>query len=58
MDIYVQTSASRTEIGGLEPWRERLKVSVIARPRAGEANREVLHALAEWMGLSLSLIHI
>ena len=50
IDIYVQASANRIEIIGIEPWRERLKISVTARPRGGEANREVLQALAEWSG--------
>ena len=58
IDIYVQTSANRTEIIGIEPWRERLKISVTARPRGGDANREVLQALAEWMGARVSELSI
>ena len=58
VDIYVQASANRTEIIGIELWRERLKVSVTARPRGGEANREVLEALAEWTGASVSELSI
>ena len=58
LDIYVQPSASRTEIVGIEPWRERLKISVIARPHGGEANREVLQALAEWTGARASELSI
>ena len=58
VDIYVQASANRTEIIGIEPWRERLKISVTARPRGGDANREVLQALAEWMGARVSELSI
>ena len=58
IDIYVQASANRTEIIGIEPWRERLKISVTARPRGGEANREVLQALAEWTGARASDLSI
>jgi uncharacterized protein (TIGR00251 family) len=58
IDIYVQASANRTEIIGIEPWRERLKISVTARPRGGDANREVLQALAEWMGARVSELSI
>ena len=58
LDIYVQASANRTEIIGIEPWRERLKISVTARPRGGEANREVLQALAEWTGARASELSI
>jgi len=58
VDIYVQASANRTEIIGIEPWRERLKISVTARPRGGEANREVLQALAEWTGVRVSEMSI
>ena len=58
VDIYVQASANRTEIIGIEPWRERLKISVTARPRGGEANREVLQALAEWTGAMVSELSI
>jgi len=58
LDIYVQPSASRTEIVGIEQWRERLKISVIARPHGGEANREVLQALAGWTGVSVSEMSI
>ena len=54
IDIYVQPSASRIEIVGIEPWRERLKISVTARPRGGEANQEVLQALAQWIGVGIS----
>ena len=54
VDIYVQASANRIEIIGIEPWRERLKISVTARPRGGEANQEVLQALAQWIGVSIS----
>ena len=58
IDIYVQASANRIEIIGIEPWRERLKISVTARPRGGDANREVLQALAEWMGARVSELSI
>ena len=58
VDIYVQASANRTEIIGIESWRECLKISVTARPRGGEANREVLQALAEWTGASVSELSI
>ncbi len=58
VDIYVQASANRIEIIGIEPWRERLKISVTARPRGGEANREVLQALAEWTGARVSELSI
>jgi|TARA_B100000959_G_scaffold251669_1_gene281165 hypothetical protein len=58
LDIYVQASANKTEICGIEPWRERLKISVTARPRGGEANREVLQALAEWTGKRVSELSI
>jgi len=58
LDIYVQASANRTEIIGIEPWRERLKISVTARPRGGEANREVLQALAEWTSARASELSI
>ena len=58
LDIYVQASANRIEIIGIEPWRERLKISVTARPRGGDANREVLQALAEWMGARVSELSI
>ncbi len=58
IDIYVQASANRTEIIDIEPWRERLKISVTARPRGGDANREVLQALAEWMGARVSELSI
>ena len=58
LDIYVQPSARRTEIGGIELWRERLKISVTARPRGGKANREVLQALAEWTGVGVSEMSI
>jgi len=58
VDIYVQASANRTKIIGIEPWRERLKISVTARPRGGEANREVLQALAEWTGVRVSELSI
>jgi hypothetical protein len=58
IDIYVQASANRTEIIGFELWRERLKISVTARPRGGEANREVLQALAEWSGARVSELSI
>ena len=58
VDIYVQASANRTEIVGIEPWRECLKISVTARPRGGEANREVLQALAEWMSVRVSELSI
>jgi len=58
VDIYVQASANRTKIIGIEPWRERLKISVTARPRGGEANREVLQALAEWTGVRASELSI
>ena len=58
IDIYVQASANRTEIIGIEPWRKRLKISVTARPRGGDANREVLQALAEWTGSRVSELSI
>ena len=58
VDIYVQASSNRTEIIGFERWRERLKISVTARPRGGEANREVLQALAEWSGARVSELSI
>ena len=58
VDIYVQASANRTEIIGIELWRERLKISVTARPRGGEANREVLQALAEWTGARVADLSI
>ena len=58
VDIYVQASANRTGIVGIELWRERLKISVTARPRGGEANREVLQALAERTGARVSELSI
>tara|TARA_Y100000758_G_scaffold240532_1_gene176543 strand:+ start:332 stop:631 length:300 start_codon:yes stop_codon:yes gene_type:complete len=58
VDIYVQASANRTGIVGIELWRERLKISVTARPRGGEANREVLQALAEWTGARVADLSI
>jgi len=58
VDIYVQASGNRTKIIGIESWRERLKISVTARPRGGEANREVLQALAEWTGVRASELSI
>ena len=58
VDIYVQASANETEIIGIEPWRERLKITVTARPRGGQANREVLQALAEWTGARASELSI
>jgi uncharacterized protein (TIGR00251 family) len=48
----------RIEGIGIESWRERLKISVTARPRGGEANREVLQALAEWTGVRVSEMSI
>jgi uncharacterized protein (TIGR00251 family) len=47
MAIEVQPGASRQGIVGFNTWRDRLSVAVKAEAQGGQANRAVLHVLAQ-----------
>jgi uncharacterized protein (TIGR00251 family) len=55
-DVLVQPRASRDRIGPVH--EDRLKVAVTAAPTEGEANRAVVAALAQALGVPRSAITI
>lgn len=47
IDIQVSPGALRSGIKAINTWRNRLEVSVRAKPKRGDANREVVGLLAD-----------
>jgi len=58
IDLVVMTSAPRTEIRGVDPWRHALRLRVAAPARSGEANREIVYFLADLLGVPSSDVTI
>ena len=58
LDLIVTPSATRTEIGGVDPWRHGVAVRVAAKPAAGAANAELLRYLAQRFGVPRSSLQI
>jgi uncharacterized protein (TIGR00251 family) len=56
--VEVSTSASRTEISGVNPWRKAVKVRVAAQARDGAANEELTRYLSERLGVPRSGVRI
>ena len=58
VDFEVTAGSPVTSIFGVNKWRERVKASVAANPKDGEANRELLRFLAEVFGVPSSSIRL
>lgn len=56
--VYIQPSASRSEVTGLFGDPARLKLKIKAPPRDGEANDEVVSFVAKLLGISRSRVGI
>jgi uncharacterized protein (TIGR00251 family) len=49
--VNIQPGAKRSEVIGIEAWRDSLKVAVSARPIEGAANAELIALIADWAGV-------
>jgi uncharacterized protein (TIGR00251 family) len=56
LDIEVSAGASADSVDGVNPWRKRIKVSVAAEAREGEANRALLKFLAKVFHVPMAAI--
>lgn len=56
MGVRVSPSAPQTALRGL--YGERLKVSVSAAPEDNRANRQLVEALAGWLGLQCDKVRV
>ena len=51
IDLDVNPGSSRLGIKGYEPWRKRITVDLMAQPRDGKANAELVGYLADMLEL-------
>jgi len=58
VDFEVTAGSPVTSIVGVNKWRERVKASVAAKAKDGEANRELLRFLAEVFEVPSSSIRL
>ena len=58
LDIEVQPGSSRQGIVGINQWRSKLSVAVMAEAQKGKANEAVLHVLAKTLALTKSDLEI
>lgn len=58
VDLEVSASAFRAGLSSINPWRKRLGISVKAKPKKGEANKEIIELLAETFDVSTNDITI
>ncbi|HIF46681.1 MAG TPA: YggU family protein [Candidatus Poseidoniales archaeon] len=49
--VDIQPGAKRSEVVGIEAWRNSLKVAISARPIEGAANAELIALIAKWAGV-------
>jgi hypothetical protein len=49
--VDIQPGAKRSEVIGIEAWRDCLRVAVSARPIEGAANVELIALIADWAGV-------
>lgn len=54
--VYVQPKAKRNEVGGIDEWRGRLKVTIKAPPVEGKANRELVKFLSKLLDAEVELV--
>lgn len=51
LELHVEPGASEPSFGPYDPWRQRIRLSVVARAEGGKANREVLGTIAGILGV-------
>ncbi|MFA4668624.1 DUF167 family protein [Pyrococcus kukulkanii] len=56
IQIIVKPNAKENKIEGIDPWRNRLKVSVKAPPVGGKANKELVKFLSRFFGAEVEII--
>ena len=52
MEVEIQPGASRQGVTGFDQWRSRLVIAVKAEARQGQANRAVVHVVAQQFHLN------
>ena len=58
VDFEVTAGSPVSSIFGVNKWRERVKLSIAAKAKDGEANREMLRFLAEVFGVPSNRIKL
>jgi len=56
LDVSVSPNASSAGIEGIDPWRKRLVVKVIAMPKDGKANKELCDILTDIFSAPVTLL--
>ena len=54
MEVEIQPGASQQGVTGFNEWRSRLVIAVKAEAKQGQANRAVVHVIAQQFHLSTS----
>tara|TARA_B110000914_G_C15038928_1_gene254408 strand:+ start:183 stop:482 length:300 start_codon:yes stop_codon:yes gene_type:complete len=47
LEVDIQPSASRSEIVGIEPWRGKVKITILSKPVDGAANLELIRLISK-----------
>ncbi len=58
LDVGVSPNSSRTEITGVNRWRNNLEISIEAEPSGGEANRVLIDFLSDALEISKERVKI
>lgn len=56
LDLVVSPSSPRSEIQGIEPWRQRLVVKLRAPPEKGQANQELVALLTDLFSAPVEVV--
>lgn len=58
LDVSVSPDSQKTEITGMNPWRDQLEVSVMERARDGRANKALVDFFSELFEISTKDVKI